>query len=175
MRRPLRRPRAGGQSGFSMIEMLMAAFILAVGILGLTMLQVMSLRAARGSRSLTAAVQVADRVMDQVEMEGRLTWLNVTDTQYTVPTPLTGLTYIGVDSVTQTFTIKGLEPNPSAALPEDQVPFFTVTTVRSAPVAGAATGQMRDYTVQVNFVDTVDATNTAVTRSVTLTRRILHG
>lgn len=175
MRRPGRRPRAGGQSGFSMIEMLMAAFILAIGILGLTMLQVMSLRAARGSRSLTAAVQVADRVMDQIEMEGRLTWLNITDTQYTAPTALTGLTYMGAGPFTNYFTIKGQAPDPAAALPEDQNPFFTVTTTRSVLAAAGTTGQMHDYTVVVSFVDTVDATNTAVTRSVTLTRRIVHG
>ena len=48
-----------GQAGFSMIEMLMTAFVLAIGLLGLCMLQAMSLRASRGSRSLETAVQVA--------------------------------------------------------------------------------------------------------------------
>ena len=47
-----------------MIEMLMTAFILAVGILGLTMLLVMSLKGSRGGRSLTTAVLVGDNVME---------------------------------------------------------------------------------------------------------------
>ena len=35
------------QRGFSLVEMLMTAFILAVGIMGLTLLQVMAIKGAR--------------------------------------------------------------------------------------------------------------------------------
>jgi prepilin-type N-terminal cleavage/methylation domain-containing protein len=40
------------QAGFSMVEMLMAALILAIGILGVTMMQLMAIRATRGSKNL---------------------------------------------------------------------------------------------------------------------------
>lgn len=163
------------QGGFSLVELLMTAFVLAVGILGLTMLQVMSLQASRGGRSLTTAVQLADRVLDQVELEGRLTWLNRTDTQYTNPVAITTLSYVGTAAaVTQTFNIKGQIPNPLATDPADKDPFFTVITTQLARVDAAPIGQMHDYTVRVEFKDAVDNANTAVTRSVTLTRRILH-
>ena len=163
------------EAGFSMVEMLMTAFVLAIGILGLTMLQVMSMQSSKGGRNLTTAVQVADRVMDQVEQEGRLSWLNLTDTQYTAPTALTTLKYVGVASLTESYNIKGEAPDAAATDPADHDPFFTVTTTQAALSGAATTGQMHDYTVLVEFFDAVTSSNTPIKRSVTLTRRILHG
>lgn len=169
------RPRARkAQSGFSMIEMLMAAFILAIGILGLTMLQVMSLRAASGSRNLSTAVQVAERIMDQIEMEGRLTWLNVTDAVGT-NAGVGGLKYIGQELKEETFTAKGQTPDSSAADAVDRDPVFFAVPTESDPVGDAVTGKMHDYTVTVRFVDHVTAASTPVERTVTITRRIIHG
>lgn len=160
------------QAGFSMVELLMAAFILSIGILGVTMLQIMSIKAARGGQSLTTAVHVADRVMDQVELEGRLTWLNNTDSNYTTPGALSDLQYLMAgDVATQTFDIHG-EPTTVA---DDA--FFTVNTTK-APIqatASGVTGAMTDVTVVVDFVDAVDAASTPITRTVTITRRIVHG
>lgn len=164
------------QAGFSMIEMLMAAFILAIGILGLTMLQVMSLRAAGGSRNLSTAVQVAERIMDQIEMEGRLTWLNLTDAVGSNG-EVTGLKYIGklpLDAE-ETFTAKGQVTDSSATDPIDRDPIFYATPTESEPVGDAVTGKMHDYTVTVRFVDHVTAASTPVERTVTITRRIIHG
>lgn len=169
--------RRNAQAGFSMVEMLMTASILAIGILGLTMLQVMSLRASRGSRSLTTAVQVGEAVMDQVEMEGRLSWLNITDSQYDpgAITPLTTLNYVDkAGPIVNQFNIKGQIPHASAD-PSDLTPYFTVTTRRINPVV-VTTGQMHDFVVTVTFVDAVDATTgVGITRTATFTRRILHG
>ncbi len=179
------RTTRGRQAGFSMVELLMAAFILAVGILGLSMLQVMSLRASRGSRSLSTAVEVGERLLDQVEMEGRLTWLNVTATQYTGSgiTPVPNLQYVnqvGTVTVPGGFTIKGRTPDPASTDPLDHpaTPYFTATVQRSAnAVATGVDGlQVHDFTVQVTFIDTVQAGSTTATvpRTVTLTRRIVH-
>lgn len=174
------RMRRGAQAGFSMIEMLITAFILAVGILGLTMLQTLSLRASRGSRSLASAILVAEQVMDRVEMEGRLSWLNLTDTNRSAPsiaTDLPNLRYIVIPAggqLVETFNIKGGATDSSSADPLVSTPFFTVTTTR-VPAAAAATGGMSDVSVQVQFVDTVDRTNTPIQRTLSLTRRIVHG
>lgn len=167
------------QEGFSMIEMLMTAFILAVGILGLTMLQTMSLKASRGSRSLTSAILVAERVMDQAEMEGRLSWLNITDTNSAAPSlaDMPNLKYIVIPdagSLVETFNPKGGPVNSASADPMESTPFFTVTTTRVAATA-AVTGRISDVSVQVQFVDNVDRTNTPIQRTVSLTRRIVHG
>ncbi len=170
-----------GQSGFSMIEMLMTAFILAIGLLGLCMLQTMALRGGRGSRSLTTAVHVASSVLDQVEMEGRLSWLNVTDS------PLSGqsntnlkLNFIPLDAGTsapnQYFNMQGNLADPTSTDPAINNPFFTVVTTHVDDVGNAVgVGQVSDYSVTVKFTDSVDATQKKIERSVVLTRRITHG
>lgn len=169
------------QRGFSMIEMLMAAFILAIGILGLSMLQAMSLRASRGSRSLATSVQVAEAMMDQVEAEGRLGYRNVAGTDLLAPPPMPAtLQYINqAGPVVRTFTIKGRAPNPTATDPLDVNPFFTATLVRSAAAIGATAGglSLHDYTVTVSFADTVSTSGapTVIQRNVVLSRRIIHG
>ncbi len=177
MRHLERRASAQAQAGFSMVEMLLTAFILAVGIMGLTMLQVMALRGARGGRSLGTAVQVGEMVMDQIEMEGRLSWLNITATQAAVPTALTTLQYINKVplAVPQTFTIKGQVPVAGAPDPTDSTPFYTVVIAQNN-VGAATSGVISDFTVNVNFSDQVNpATGLAIPRTVAITRRILHG
>ena len=168
-----------GQAGFSMVEMLMTAFIMAVGILGLSMLQVMSLKASRGSRSLTTAVLVGEHVMDRAELEGRLSWLNVTDTNLAAPSlaDLPTLKYItiaaGVPRV-EYLNVKGGAVNAASADPLEQTAFFTVTTSR-VPFNKAATGMLSDVSVQVQFSDQVDQSSVKIPRTLTLTRRIAHG
>lgn len=169
------------QRGFSMVEMLMTAFILAVGIMGLTLLQVMSLKAGRGGKSLSTAVQVGEMVMDQIEMEGRLSWLNLTATEVRVPPPLTSLQYVGRMPLAAPlpFTTKGRTPltlplSPGQD-PIDAAVFYQVTVVE-ANVRNLATGRMGDFVVDVLFSDQVNpATGVAIPRHVVLTRSILHG
>lgn len=165
------------QRGFTMVEMLMTAFILAVGIMGLSLLQIMSLKGARGGKSLSTAVQVGDAVMDRIEMEGRLTWLNITANQYKAPAALTTLNF--VDKLTLatplTFNLKGQVPIPASTDPAESAAFFTVNMVRR-PVSALTTGKISDFTVTVTFSDTTNAaTNVPITRTVTLTRRVVHG
>ena len=174
------RPRTASQAGFSMIEMLMTAFVLAVGLLGLCMLQTLSLRASRGSRSLNTAVQVASGVMDRVEMEGRLSWLNLTDNPVAAPSiaNLPNLLYIPLAlgaSLNQSFNLQGGIPTASPD-PTISTPFFTVVTKHVNNVGtNAGVGQISDYSVTVTFSDTLNATAGPVTRQVVLTRRIIHG
>jgi prepilin-type N-terminal cleavage/methylation domain-containing protein len=165
------------QRGFSMVEMLMTAFILAVGIMGLTLLQVMSLKGSRGGRSLSTAIQVGEMVMDQIEMEGRLSWLNVSDTKYNPPLPMAGLQYVNRASMAAPlkFTIKGQSPVTGAPNPVDSTPFYTVNFAK-VDVAAAGSGTISDFAVTVTFSDQSNpTTGVAIPRVVTITRRILHG
>jgi Tfp pilus assembly protein PilV len=165
----LRRAHAT-QVGFSMVEMLMTAFILAIGLLGLALLQTMALRVSRGNTSVTTAVLVADQIMDQVEMEGRLTWLNVSDSNYTNPsTAALGLKYLNVPSLTEYFNASG-----GSVTGGDPTTFFTANTVLT-PQTASTVGAVSLVTVTVTFSDTVNASNAPVPRSVYLARRILHG
>ena len=174
--RHLRRGTSGrAQQGFSMVEMLLTAFILAIGIMGLTMLQVMALRGASGGRNLATAVQVGELVMDQIEMEGRLTWLNITATQYNPPKAI-NTTYINHLPLKDlpTFTIKGQVPITTATDPVDSKTFYTVT-IAEANVRNAGSGKMGDFTIDVVFHDQADANNAQIDRHVVITRSILHG
>jgi prepilin-type N-terminal cleavage/methylation domain-containing protein len=170
MRNPERKTPLQTQRGFSMVEMLMTAFILAVGIMGLTLLQVMSLKGARGGKSLGTAVQVGEMVMDQIEMEGRLSWLNLTATQLAAPGALGALTYINQAHPTQNFNIQG-----EVTLTPAVDGFYAVNTTW-ANVGNAGTGTISDFTVDVLFSDQADpVSGIKIPRHVVLTRRVLHG
>ncbi|MFZ1613786.1 MAG: prepilin-type cleavage/methylation domain-containing protein [Holophaga sp.] len=168
------------QLGFSMVEMLMTAFVLAIGILGLTMLQTMSLKASRGSKSLSTAVLVAEQIMDQAEMEGRLSWLNITDPYSAAPNmavDLPNLRYVNLadgGKRDEVYNSKGGLVDATSTDPIVKTTFYSVTTTRT-PVAVAATGRMSDIRVIVQFTDNVDANGANIQREVSLTRRIIHG
>ena len=176
--KPMRRP--DGQTGFSMIEMLMTAFILAVGLLGLAMLQTMSIRAFRGSKSMTTAIQLAEGVMERVEQESRQSWLNLTDTNLSTAktvTDLPNLRYLVIKdkgNLVETFNLKGGAVDTSSTDPLVKTTFYTVTTTRFAATA-ASTGLVSDLTVLVEFNDDRDQKNVAIPRKFTLSRRVLHG
>jgi hypothetical protein len=158
-----------------MVEMLMAAFILSIGILGISMLQIMSMKSSRGGQSLSTATHIAEQVMDQIELEGRLTLLNITSSNYSAPPAITGLQFVGVAAPpNRQYNIQGQAPEPSATDPKLRDPFFTVNVVQNAVAAGAQ-GAAQDAVVTVTWTDTVDAANTAIQRRMTLTRRIVHG
>ena len=173
------------QKGFSLVELLVAAFILAIGILGLAMLQTMALRANRNSINMVTAARLAARVMDQAELEGRLSWLNITDSNRTRPTLADlknfGLKYIVISderTEVEVFNLEGGLVEIDSGDPRRNRPFFTVTTSRvPVPTTGGpnAVGHLSDIQVRVTFTDTVDHTNQQITRSFNLTRRVIHG
>jgi type IV pilus assembly protein PilV len=155
--------------GFSMVELLMAAFILAIGLLGLTMLQAMSVRTAAGSHNLEMATQLAEQVMDQVELEGRQTYLNKNITDLVSPGTLGTLAYIDQAVVDQYFSV---DPATGRPVLSGTGSMFHVQMTQTV---GAGTG-LSDVQVQVQFSDAINAvTNTPIVRTVTIVRRILHG
>ena len=60
------------QHGFSILEMLLVAFILGVGLLGLAALQTMGIRGYASSRERDAAAYLAGNVLDTLAAEGRI-------------------------------------------------------------------------------------------------------
>lgn len=162
------------QSGFSMVEMLMVALVMAIGLLGVASMQLVAIKAATGSQNLSTAALVADRIMDQVEVEGRLCWLNQTSsgTVNTGNEPPNLLYFAGgtvPNGVTQSFDIKG---NPVDAGSASTI--FTATITGAAVTsAGGTTGRLADVTVVVQFTDIVQGTQ-QIKRSMTLARRILY-
>lgn len=151
-----------------MVELLMAAFILAIGILGLTSLQVMSLRFRGGSQSVNNAVLVGERVLDQAEALGRNTLLRCRsgETPATPSSTYFGINYFGTGPFTLYFDFKG-QSRASAD-------YYTVTVTPSTlttPVAGL--GGMALMTVQVAWTEAVAGGGTTA-KNVTLTRRVAY-
>lgn len=60
-----------GQAGFSLIELLVAVVILAVGLLGLAELQVTAIRANSQSETMLAAATIAQGVIEEIASMSR--------------------------------------------------------------------------------------------------------
>lgn len=162
------------QAGFSMVEFLMVALIMAVGLLGVASMQLISIKASSGSSNLTTAAQIADRIMDQVEEEARLTWLSKTASSVVTTTAPPNLFYLANTTLpftldAQLFDLSGT-PLPTTATTG---PFSAVVKAAAVTSSGATIGGMMDVTVTVTFQVEGQGSNT-VPRSLVLTRRITH-
>ena len=163
-------PKPTGASGFSMIEMLMAAFILAIGLLGLALLQTYTFRSQAGSGSLQMATLVAKQALEQIEMLGRNSLLC---SQSGVTPPVNNPSYFSGATHTSYFNYQG---HPVAQAQG----FFTVTQNAVIATGGAngviapipGLGGIAAVTVTVTWSETVTAAQTPIVRKVTLNRRI---
>ena len=134
------------EGGFTVIEVLVSALILGIGILGLTLLLVMTVRSATGARALNTGVLVAESLLDRIELEGRLSWLNLTNNGSNAIQPLSTLQYVNQTKLSTPllFNAKGAPPNSTTTDPADQIAFYTVnlvqtpiSTLTSIPGAGS--------------------------------------
>jgi type IV pilus modification protein PilV len=165
-----------GERGFSMVEMLLAAFIMAFGLLGLALLQTMSLRSVSGSSFKTTAILVAERVLDQAEALGRNSLLcSRSGSTVTNPATTNG-SYFSTTAPAQYFRIDGTTDATVTAANG----FFTLTVPATlngtatnldvvAPVTGV--GGVRLITVQVSWNEGTNSGGT-FSRNVTISRRI---
>ena len=153
-----------------MVEMLMAAFIMAVGILGLTMLQTYSIRSQTSGKSVDIAVQVAQQILDQAEMLGRN---SVVSSRAGVAPPTLSPNYFGTAAITQTFSAAGLPVATgayfTAVITPTTVPGATATGV-VAPITGM--GGIALLSVTVSWTESVSGAGATTTRNLTLNRRI---
>ena len=174
------RSRHPGQ-GFTLVEVLLAMVILSIGLLGLLLLQVMAIRGARGGRALNTGLLVGESILDRIELEGRLSWLNAADPPSGTVQALSTLQFVNRDKLDQDlpFNAKGTVPNPNAPDPADRLTFYTVNMVRT-PVSTVAAGHLSDFIVTVTFPDLSQPSSAGVAsatryRTLNLTRRVLHG
>lgn len=167
-----RDPIVPRQRGFSMVEMLLAAFIMAIGLLGLTVLQTMSVKVTTSGRTLSTAVLVAEGVLNEIETNARNSLL------YRRSSPPTTLPTNLVSFHKPPKTTYNFAGRPSVGDPVDSNPFFTVTVQSNpaiAPDAGVANpvpglGGLAYEVVDVEWTETPGAP----ARHVVLSRRVAY-
>jgi len=164
--------RCGPESGFSLVELLVAAFIMAVGLLGLAALETVSLKSNTRARGYNTAVLVASQVLDAAETQARQT-IQTQSQGGTVVYPTND--YFGAVPVVEQFTFRGAHLNANSADPVDKTTFFTASTtsVNAGNYAGAI-GRLVVVTTVVTFQEALSNSGPLVTRTVTLTRNINH-
>lgn len=179
-------PRRATQEGFSLVEVLVAAFVLAIGILGLTMLQVFAIRTNTSSGSMTKALAIANRTLETIALEGRRSMLWKTEGR----TPkVSTTTFLGTAPVTRFITTSGkVFTSETAAVATGEM-VFTVNVVPSEVMVARGTvmvgsistpvdvGFSSLFSVDVRFLDQVVTTGGAtksINRTVRLARRISH-
>lgn len=173
-RRGTTRPERAGhsfQTGFSMVELLLAAFIMAIGLLGLATLQAASLSQGTGGRLRGTASFLAHSIFDRIDAEANVTRLERWDSG---AVSTTGWAFVGdadggakTDAPTLKFDIHG---NP---LPSDAAnAVISVNWLRRAsainPGSKVAT---QEFVVNVSWKESGKG-NTTVTKSLSVSRYV---
>lgn len=107
-------PRGSARpNGFSMIEMLLVMFILAIGLLGIVTLQVASMRSGATGRHFGTATLLAHSVLDQIQTQGAVfaAERQASDTG----TVGSGSTYFGTPAWDSDFRVAFVDPTGMAA------------------------------------------------------------
>lgn len=101
--RPTSRNAKRSQRGFSLIEVLIALLLLAIGLLGLAFLQVANVRYTTSAEHRTIATNLATEVLDMMRSNPRhvVVYNRLTDASFGgVEVPPEGCSAIGADSAT---------------------------------------------------------------------------
>ena len=169
----------GPQAGFSMVEFLVAAFILAFGLLGLMALQVSAVGQAATGRSRVTAAYVAELVLQRAQMEGQHFYLakssNVTPTLTAVftATPGTAITntlfgYFNVDGVQVQDAAGAAVANLATLVPDvnKRGRYFTASWARRGYLgnAPASTAQSQEFVVNVTWADNAQTRTLSISR-----------
>ncbi len=146
------------EAGFSMVEMLMVAFIMAIGLLGLLTLQGASLSSATAGRERGTAILLAHNFMDAVTAEGILSsgermqsaTGTVTTGGYRYIDPLLYTAHASTAAETLYFDITGAAV--TAASPNR---IFTLTWQRDAGVLAGPKNAVANFVVNVQWQELV--------------------
>ncbi len=139
------------RAGFSLVEFLMVAVILGVGLLGLAALTTTAMRSYGGSRTRDAAIALSSSVLDRLALDGRLSAQlraqgSAVPASALVANAVDGTVNAYADPATGTATFD-LQGQPSAT-----APIFNVSWVRRATksITPAATSNTAASEVVVN-------------------------
>lgn len=153
---PRRRER-----GFSLAELLVTAFIMAVGLLGLTVLQTMAVRSGGWARSQDTAIVIAGRILDAAAAEGRLSWNNLAAGS-AAALPATVYLQTGGGTVTEYYGQSGNLLGAGGAAAAGTIFTAVTTSTPGLAVAAALGGRTTLVQVTVTFKDAPTHTRTVV-------------
>jgi len=94
---------ARGQGGFSLIEVLIALLVLALGLLGLAFMQVLNVRYTSSAENRTMATNLAGEVLDMMRSNPRhmVVYQRITEGSFAgVTEPAGGCSAVGNDAAT---------------------------------------------------------------------------
>lgn len=144
---------SGPQAGFSMVEMLLVAFIVAIGLLGLGALQIVSTAQSTSSRERGTANLIGHSTLDRIQAEGaisageRLTDDKVTSTGFTFIAPA-DLTTVHDSSAAETLYYN-LRGDIVAANAPDML--FTLSWRRQSGVSASLNTAYQEFIVNVSW------------------------
>jgi len=167
------------ERGFSMVEFLMAAFILAIGLLGLASLQLMALRTTTSSRGISTAILVSEGVMERINSEARQSYLGMVfnsaptwTPRYITKAPVVAAVAptaaVPANAIIDYYDFAG-DPLPSAV-----GAYFTASSWVDTQTLGVGTSDR--YVVRVEFNESPDPANPGnfVKRAINLIRTVVH-
>lgn len=163
-----------GQRGFSLVELLVAAMIMAVGLLGLTTLQAMSIRATGTSAKMQDALRLGEQVLEQVSAEGNQSSLGQINQAFAAAP----MKYIGQAEVKDFYQYRtvadpqGEKGTLGPGTSTDYAFLVTITQTETAPAVGDLLLAL--VTVQIDYIEGVASDGTPITKSITLSREVTH-
>jgi Tfp pilus assembly protein PilV len=149
-----------------MVEFLMAAFIMAIGLLGLTALQTLSLGQGTFARGRTTATYIASGILQRAQVEGQQSYfakLNMMASAYpelftdNPGTAIAETTFGGfnIDGVQVTNADGSNVANLATEVPDvnKRTPMFTLTWMRRAygSTAPTSTAQSQEFVVNATW------------------------
>lgn len=160
--------RREAESGFSMVELLIVAVIMAVGLLGLTAMQTMNVVQAAGGRGRSTAAYIAQSAFGLIEAESRMSLAKVPPTTRvfttaTVPAPSSTRALLGG------FNVQGIQVTDSGGAtiasataqigdPAQRTPIYQVYWTRNAyknsmtPTASAGLNA-QEFVIDVGWIE----------------------
>ncbi|BDU68898.1 hypothetical protein GETHOR_09990 [Geothrix oryzae] len=174
-------PERRHPGGFSMVEFLVAAFILSIGLLGLITLQVAAVAQTAAGRGRTTAANIANQILQRAQMEGQHYYLaKYNSVAPTLPavftaTPGTALANapfggFNVDGVQVTDAGGANLTNLATLVPDanKRAPIFTASWARRAYLgtAPASTTQTQEFVVNIAWVEGPQTKYLSMSRSI---------
>lgn len=165
------------QRGFSMIELLMAMVIFAIGLLGLAALQVVSLSQSGTGRQRGGATFIAHAVLDRIQAEGQTTAAERRINANGLPSTTAGWTFIGAADGTPAagasallFDINGVQIAPT----DTTTPaVFSASWLsrQGAQDVGKGTA-LQEFVVNVTWQEMNPKTKTLTTKAISVSRYV---